>query len=89
MQVKLSLRKGLDVTADQDTFGVWAERWLKIKETEVSRGQAAAYTSLVAHINQRVGDKSIAKIRAADIQSVILDLAVNNPNTDKPDVRRA
>ena len=38
-EIKLKIGKGIDVTADRDTFGEWAERWLKLKKSEVSNGR--------------------------------------------------
>lgn len=39
-EIKAAMRKGLDVTAERDTFGKWAARWLKAKTPEVSRSQS-------------------------------------------------
>ena len=30
LQIKIALKKGIDVMAEQDTFGQWAEKWLKL-----------------------------------------------------------
>ena len=88
LQVKLSMRKGLDVSAERDTFGEWAGRWLKVKATEVSPGQTANYASAIKHLNKVLEQAPISKIRANDIQSVITDLSARNPNTGKPAARQ-
>ena len=31
-KVKVSMNKGIDVTADKDTFQFWADRWLESKK---------------------------------------------------------
>lgn len=31
-ELKTKLNKGLDLTADRDTFGYWGEKWLKLKK---------------------------------------------------------
>ena len=33
-ELKVSLRKGIDIASSSDTFGVWAERWLMSKKHE-------------------------------------------------------
>ena len=53
-QIKLSLRKGLDVSAERDTFGDWAERWFQIKSIEVAESQATVYKSRVNCLNDYI-----------------------------------
>lgn len=84
LQVKLSLRKGLDVTSEYDAFGEWADRWLKLKKAEVSLGQLNACESAVKHLKGSLGDRPISKLRASDVQDVLSDLAAENPHTGKP-----
>ena len=88
LQVRLALRKGIDVTAERDTFSDWADRWIKIKATEVSRSQADVYRSMIRHCNRLLGDMSIGKLKPVDLQEVITDLAAYNPNTRKPASKR-
>lgn len=73
-EVKLKIGKGIDVTADRDTFGDWAEKWLKLKKTEVSNGRYNTYTYRVRNLKpmERV---NISKIRTADLQDIIIDMA--------------
>ena len=35
-QVKIMLGKGIDVSAERDSFKEWGERWLELKQHEVS-----------------------------------------------------
>lgn len=87
-RIKISLRKGLDVMAENDTFGEWAEQWLNIKRNEVSVGQLSSYQSAIKHLNKHLEYVSITKIRQVDIQNVILDLAAKNPHTGKPTAKQ-
>lgn len=87
-QIKLAMHKGIDITAEYDTFGDWAERWIRIKATEVSRSQEASYRSTISHINRYISDAAITKIKTIDIQEIINDLSECNPNTHKPASRR-
>lgn len=72
-EVKLKIGKGIDVTADRDTFGDWSTKWLKLKKTEVSNGRYNTYTYRVRNLKplERV---NISKIRAADLQDIIIDM---------------
>lgn len=83
LQVKLALRKGIDVTAERDTFGDWTQRFLVLKRSKVSDGQFRAYKSCIAHLD-RLDCMQISKIKTSDIQSIINNLEENNPNTGKP-----
>lgn len=81
--IKLKLGKGIDVTADRDTFGYWAEKWLKLKKLEVSNGRYVAYTSRLKNL-ESINLIPVSKLRSADIQDIILELAEYNPTTKKP-----
>lgn len=83
LQVKLALRKGIDVTAERDTFGDWAQRWLGLKKGSVS---AKHYASLESEINHLypIAHLSISKIRTSDIQDILQNLSTENPSTGRP-----
>lgn len=83
LQVKLALRKGIDVTADQDTFGEWARRWLKYKEADISASQYQSYEGYLKRLESLNGMR-ISEIKTYDIQEIIDALAVENPHTGKP-----
>lgn len=83
-EIKLKLGKGLDVTAERDTFGAWGEKWLKLKKSEVSAGRYATYSARYANLSD-IYEYQISKVRASDIQDIILDLASNpTERTGKP-----
>ena len=88
LQIKLSMKKGIDVTSERDTFGDWAERWLRLKSIEVSDSWLDVYRSVVKHINGHIEYTELCRIRAVDLQSIIHDIAICNPNTNKPASRR-
>lgn len=73
-EVKLQLGKGIDVSAERDTFGQWAERWLKLKKLEVSNGRYNTYSYRVRNLEPIVY-MQIGKIRTMDIQDVIINLS--------------
>ncbi|QEY34658.1 site-specific integrase [Caproiciproducens galactitolivorans] len=89
LQVKIEMNKGLDVTADQDTFSDWAECWLKIKQVSaMSEGQYKNYERTVKMWKERIGFRQIKKLRTHDFQTAIADLAMENPFTHRPSARR-
>lgn len=88
LQVKLAMKKGLDVTAEHDTFGEWAERWLKLKLGSVSASQYETYKSAIDHLNSSLKDAPLIKIRACDVQDVVSDLAKYNENSGGPAAQR-
>lgn len=75
-EVKLKLGKGIDVSAQNDTFGEWAERWLKLKKAEVSNGRYNTYRYRVRNL-EPIACIPIGKIRTMDIQDVILELSAD------------
>lgn len=73
-EVKLQLGKGLDVSAQRDTFGEWAQRWLKLKKTEVSEHRYYIYQCRINNLSD-LEFLEIPKIRSMDIQEIIIELA--------------
>lgn len=43
LEIKLSLNKGIDISAQYDTFGEWTEQWLKLKRIEISDKKYKSY----------------------------------------------
>lgn len=83
-ELKLKLGKGIDITAERDTFGYWRDKWLKIKRSEAS---AKYYESceICARKLDALAPAMITKLRAMDLQDILLDLAAEvSPSTGKP-----
>jgi len=87
LQVKISLKKGIDVSAGQDTFKQWVDQFIAMKKFDVSESQMVSYNSYVKHLSILDGI-SISKIRVGDIQDIINSLAAENPNTHKPAAKK-
>ncbi len=82
-QLKLRLGKGLDVAAERDTFGEWADLWLEQKKLSVSAG---TYGSYVGHYKklEELRNIPITKIRLNDFQSIVFKLGSGeNPLSKK------
>lgn len=88
LQIKLKMRKGIDITAEADTFADWRDRWLSTKKASVSAGQYTSYKCCSDHLVAGVGDKPICKVRTSDIQAVICALEIVNPKTGKPTAKK-
>lgn len=70
--VYTQIGKGLDVTSQRDTFEIWAERWLKLKKSEVSEHRYYVYKCRISNL-EPIAKTEISKIRTMDIQEIILD----------------
>lgn len=73
-EIRLKLGKGVDVSAERDTFEEWAERWLKLKKPEISTKRYNAYKYTVGHFESLCA-MPISKIRTIDIQDIISEAA--------------
>lgn len=88
-RIKMKLGKGLDTLARTDNFEKWADRFLENKKVSgVSFHQYSTYQSTVKILKSEIGDISICKLREQNIQSVINELAVRNPATERPSAKR-
>lgn len=88
LQIKLSMRKGLDVTAERDTFGEWAERFRVAKATDgISNSQMNSYKNY-CNILSPLNSIQIGKIRTGDIQDIVNNLAELNPHTKRPTAKK-
>lgn len=71
-EVKIKLGKGLDILAQRDTFREWAERWLRLKKTEVSPHRYYVYECRVKNLSP-IAEQEIYRIRTIDIQDIIIN----------------
>lgn len=83
VQIKLALKKGVDITASRDTFGTWANRFIARKKVDVSSRQVETYLSYLNHF-ESLNDIPIAKIRSDDIQYILDELATRSGDRGGP-----
>lgn len=84
LQTKLSMRKGIDITAERDTFGQWAERFQAAKKADgLSVSQMTSYKNY-CNVLSPLDDMPISKVRVGDVQDIVNDLAENNSHTGRP-----
>lgn len=86
-EIRAMLGKGLDVTAQNDTFSVWCGRWLQGKKSEVSASHYGNLISTAKHLDG-LGNRPLSEIRLFDISDIINDLAAYNPRTGKPSSKK-
>lgn len=68
-QLKLLHGRGIDLAARKDTFGSWADRWLRTRNCSQSRMNA--YRNVVMHLSPYLEYTPIDSIRAADLQLIV------------------
>ena len=76
---KTLLGKGIDITAERDTFKQWGDMWLSLKETQVSHSQYIAYRSHFSKF-EPIYNIPVSKLRQTDFQRIITELG----SRDKP-----
>lgn len=69
-EVKLKIGKGIDISAERDTFGVWAERWLRKKKGKVSDGRYQTYAIRVKKMDA-ICHIPISELSVSDCQDII------------------
>lgn len=87
-EIRLSLRKGIDILSQNDSFESCARRWLLEKEIEVSEDQ---YNILLPRVKiwcEALEGLTIKQIKPYMLQEILNDIAKNNPYTNKPSAKR-
>ena len=84
-ELRVSMRKGVDISASSDDFQTWAENWLLSKRYEdVTEDR---YNSLSARAGvwiENLQRTQINQIRPFELQSILFSIAARNPHTGKP-----
>lgn len=83
-ELKVSLRKGMDISSSNDSFKTWAEYWLASKRHEVSEDR---YSSLVSRTKVWIDalcNAQISQIKPFELQTILFSISAKNPYTDKP-----
>ncbi len=69
-ELKIKLGKGVDVASQRDTFGEWAEMWLKNKKATVAYKRYTSYKSAIDKFEE-LYPIPINKVRTVDVQAII------------------
>ena len=86
-EIKARLGKGLAFN-NGDTFAQWADYWLLLKETEVSKNQYNTILSRVSYWKENLGSAEVIKLRPIDVQPILNELAKCNPRTGNPTAKK-
>ena len=87
-EVRILMGKGIDISAQRDTFKEWGNHWLKIKKAIVSSAHYKTCEQKLRIINCYIGDMPISQIKTANVQNIIFDLSSLNRWTGKPTAKR-
>ena len=84
-EIKVSLRKGMNVSALNDSFKTWAEHWLMSKKHEdVSTDRYNALSARASVWIDSLQNVQLNQIRPFELQSILFSIAAKNPHTGKP-----
>lgn len=73
--VRLQLGRGINVLSQRDSFALWADNWLSIKEKEdITPRQMDNYRRAVKLWKEELQGYEIGQVRADDIERVLLSL---------------
>jgi len=83
-ELKVSLRKGIDISASNDSFKVWAEYWLASKRYEVSADRYSTLQSRSTIWIDALKNTQISQIKPFELQTILFTIAAKNPYTGEP-----
>lgn len=88
MELKLEVARGKDCYT-RATFDQWADKWMTevVLPKGVSRGTVTKYNSAIKHMDRIFHGVRLRDIRLSDMQQLINELALENPNTGAPTSR--
>lgn len=86
-ELRFKLNKGIDITRDKDSFTLWANHWLSIKEVEVSADQYSLLKSRVNVFVDFIGGEKINEIQSFELQQILNSIAKKNPTTGNPSAK--
>ena len=83
-ELKVSLRKGMDISSSNDSFKTWANYWLTSKKHEVSEERNKTLVSRSSIWIDAIGNAQITQIKPFELQSILFSIAAKNPYTGQP-----
>lgn len=83
-ELKVALRKGVDISASGDSFKIWADHWLMSKKYEVTPDRYSALCARGSVWIDALGNVPINQIKLFQLQTILYSIAAKNPHTDEP-----
>ena len=74
----------MKILNENSTFSEWGERWKKRVLIDATYTYTHDINSQLNHIYRYVGGISISQINLMELDEMMIDLAIENPNTHKP-----
>lgn len=84
VEIKISMRKGVDVSASGDTFDTWINYWLTAKKHEVSSVQFDILKSRAKVWSEALKGISLNQIKLFQLQAILFEIVEKNPYTGNP-----
>ena len=78
----------MKILNENSTFSEWGERWKKRVLIDATYTYTHDINSQLNHIYRYVGGISISQINLMELDEMMIDLAIENPNTHKPMSKR-
>ena len=82
-EVKATLKKGIDITSNSDSFEVWANYWLVAKKQEVSVDQSNIIESRIKIWESYLTGYKINQIMPLTLQEIVYKISEENPYTKR------
>ena len=73
-ELKIKLGKGLDLTADRDTFGSWKNRFLRLKKAKVAHSWYLSLENSADKLSS-FDNIPVSKLRKIDLEDLLSELA--------------
>jgi integrase len=83
-ELKVLLRKGINISASNDSFKTWAEYWLTSKRYEVSADRYSCLQARSAIWIDALDKTPLKQIKPFELQTILFTIAAKNPNTGEP-----
>ncbi len=83
-ELKVSLRKGINISAHNDSFKTWAEYWLTAKKLEVSEDRYNSLKTRSKLWKEALDYAQISQIKPFELQAILFSISSKNPYTGKP-----
>lgn len=83
-ELKILMKKGIDVSSSNVFFQTWAEHWLASKKDEVSADRYSSLVSRSAIWIDALKSAQITQIKPFELQTILFSIAAQNPYTGLP-----
>ena len=83
-ELKVSLRKGMDISSSNDSFKTWANYWLISKKREVSIDRYNTLESRSKVWVDNLYNAQISQIKPFELQTILFSISARNPYTGQP-----